>query len=328
MSTPRLAVIGCGRHASRKIYPHLGQVGGQLVGACDLDMQKARAIVLRFGGQPYADFQTMLKEQQPDGVIVCVGPEGHARLAIELLKAGMPVYTEKPPAPDAAEALKVARVAKDTGLLCMTGFKNRYAAVYHDARQWLWQFPPDDRLALSIDYASGPYPHTEDPHSRPFLLDFAIHVIDLVGYLFGDVAEVFCSSIDDRAYAVNLSFTCGAVGTMCLTDGRSFAVPTEHVELTVRGGHAMTVDNSSRYHIMADGKPTVWREPPVFTSLGDSGEETGHATELRAFVDHLRGETSPPPSTIDQSYRSMVLYEAIAKAATTRSIVKPRYQEI
>jgi predicted dehydrogenase len=325
---PRLAVIGCGRHASRKIYPYLGQVGGQLVGVCDLDAEKARSMALRFGGQAYGDLRSMLQAQRPDGVIICVGPQGHAELAVELLNAHVPVYTEKPPAPDAAGALEVARAARDTGLLCMTGFKKRYATVYQQAHDWLGQFPADDRLALSVDYASGPYPHTEGDDNRPFLLDFAIHVIDLVGYLFGDVDEVGCLSVGDRAYAVNLRFQCGAVGSMSLNDGRSFAIPTEHVELTVTGGHAMTINNSSRYRIMTQGQPAAWREPPIFTSLGDSGDETGHAAELRAFVDYLRDPTHRPPSTIDQSYRSMVLYEAIADAATTRRNVQPRYQEI
>jgi len=53
---------------------------------------------------------------------------------------GIPVYTEKPPAATAADALSVARVAAETGTLCTTAFKKRYAVAYARAKEWLADF--------------------------------------------------------------------------------------------------------------------------------------------------------------------------------------------
>lgn len=323
MSDPRICIVGAGNLASRRIYPYIGAAGAQLVGVCDLDREKATRNAGRFGGRVYADMAAMLEAEKPDGVIVCVGPKGHAKLAIEVLRKGYPVYTEKPPAMNAAEALEVAKVAKETGLLCMTAFKKRYSLAYGRARQWLDTYKPEDVYSISVDYCSGQYGNTTPEGS--FLLDFAVHCIDLISFLGGDVAEVFAFAKGGDAYAVSLKFASGAVGSMNLNCGRSFTVPTEEVELTVRGGNFMTVHNSSVWRISQDQKPVEWREPPTFTSGGDSGNDTGHLAEIVEFLAAI-GEKRSTRSAIYESYKSMVLYEAIAKSASSGAVVQVRYE--
>lgn len=327
MSDPRLCVVGAGALSSRRIYPYLGLAGAQLAGVCDLDREKAERNARRFGGRAYAELGAMLDAEKPDGVIVCVGPAAHAELAVEVMRRGFPVYTEKPPALNAADALNVARVAKETGLLCMTAFKKRYSTAFVRARQWVEQFDPDDLLSISVDYASAPYAHTDDPRKQ-FLLDFTIHHIDLIGYLFGDVAEAFCFAKGPDAYAVSLRFRNGAVGTMNLNDGRSFTIPTEEVELTAKGGNFMTVHNSSTWRIVENGKPTEWRELPTFTSSGDSGNDTGHLAELAEFVSALREKRTTARSQAYEGYKSMTLYEAIARSAKTGEVVRVEYEPL
>ena len=323
MSDPRICIIGAGRLSSRRIYPYIGAAGAQLVGVCDLDGEKAATNARRFGGTPYTDMDAMLAAEKPDGVIICVGPEGHARLAPLVLKRGIPVYTEKPPAPSAADALAVARAAKEAGVLCMTAFKKRYAACYQRAKEWLASFPEDQHASLSIDYASGGY----GEKGEGFLLDFAIHAIDLVGYLMGDVKRVACFARQMDAYAVALEFASGAVGTMNLTRCRSFMVPTEEVELTVKGGNFMTIHNSSSWRLTAGEKPGEWREPPTFISAGDSGNDTGHLAEITEFVTAIQ-EGRSTRSQVYESYKSMVLFEAIRDAAAAGKMVDVSYKEM
>jgi predicted dehydrogenase len=320
---PRLCIVGAGRLASRRIYPYVGAAGAQLVGVCDLDREKAERNAGRFGGTAYEDLDRMLAAEKPDGVIICIGPREHAELAPRVMRRGIPVYTEKPPALDAAAALAVARVSRETGVLCMTAFKKRYARAYGRARQWIDTFAPEDLLSLSIDYASGPYRNEGDPNG--FLFDFAIHIIDLVGYLFGDARAVFAFACGPNAYAVSIRFANGAVGSLSLTDGRSFNVPTEEVEITVRGGNFMTIHNSSCWRITEGEKPCEWREPPTFVSAGDSGYETGHLAEIEEFVAAIQ-EQRTTRSHIAESYKSMVLHDAIRESARTETVVPVQYE--
>ena len=100
MSDPRIAIIGAGNLSTRRIYPNVGAAGAERNAG-------------RFGGRPFEDLDVMLDTVKPDGVIVCVGPEAHAKIATRVLWLGYPVYTEKPPASTAADALAVARVAAE-----------------------------------------------------------------------------------------------------------------------------------------------------------------------------------------------------------------------
>ncbi len=323
MDEPRICVIGAGNLSTRRIYPYLGAAGARLAGVCDLDREKAVRNARLFGGRAYADAAAMVDDQEPDAVLICVGPEQHAELAQEMLRRGIPVYTEKPPAPNAAEALEVARTSHMTGVLCTTAFKKRYTAAADAACKWLTRFPREDWLSISADYASGAYPNTSPRTS--FLLDFGLHMIDLAAYLFGEVAEVFAFASGMHAYAVSLRFAHGGVGVMNLNDGRSFTVPTEELELTVSGGNFMTIHNSAVWRMTSGGEPSGWREPPTFTSAGDSGFDTGHLAEIIDFLGAVR-ECRTTRSNIYESYKSMVLYEAILASVETCGPVNVRYE--
>ncbi len=325
MSTdPRICIVGAGNLSTNRIYPYIGAAGGQLVGVCDLDQEKAQRNARRFGGQVYADVEAMLAREKPDGLIVCITPTEHVRIAKLAMRRGIPVYTEKPPAPTASEAREVARVSDETGVLCMTAFKKRYSIAYDTARKWLDKFPAEDHYSISVDYASAAYANDPANERSIFLLDFCIHHIDLVGYLMGDVAEVFAYTKQEHSYAVSLRFVSGAVGTMNLTDGRSFQLPTEEVELTVRGGNFMTIHNSSSWRITENGKACEWREPPTFISAGDSGYETGHLAEIKEFLAAI-ADGHVPRSHIRESAKSVALYEAIARSARKGEQVKVEY---
>lgn len=325
MDIPRLCIVGAGNLSTKRIYPFIGAAGAQLAGVCDLDTAKATRNAALFGGRVYADMLTMLAAEKPDGIMVCIDMDRHAELAVKAMRAGVPVYTEKPPAPSAAAALEIARVSKETGVLCTTAFKKRYNEAYSRARQWLDRFPPDDRLSISVDYASAAYSNQNLRQS--FLFDFAIHAIDLVGFLFGDVTQVACLSKDADAYAVTARFACGAVGSFNFNCGRSFVVPTEEVEISIRGGNFMTVHNSSAWRICENGRPAEWREPPTFTSAGDSGNDTGHLAEIVDFLAAIRDKRSTS-SNIYDSYKSMVLYEAIRDSAAREQILPVRYETL
>src|SRR5687768_9051285 len=109
MNEPRLCIVGAGALSTRRIYPYIGAAGAVLSGVCDLDAEKAERNARLFGGRVYSDVEQMLAEQKPDGVIVCTGPGSHARLATQVLRLGYPVYTEKPPAMTARDAMVVVR---------------------------------------------------------------------------------------------------------------------------------------------------------------------------------------------------------------------------
>jgi len=325
MGLPRIGIIGAGDLATRRIYPYIGAAGGMLIAVCDQIEEKAKANAERFGARTvYSDFKKMISNEKLDGVIVCIGPEMHAMIPREIMRMGLPVYTEKPPGVTAADVKEVMRVSNDTGLLCMTAFKKRYARCYQRAKQFILSPAFGNKQLLSVDYASGPY--ANDCPRWFFLLDFGLHIIDLVRFLFGEVSEVYAISLKEHSFSISLRFVDGALGNLSLTDGRSWSIPTEEVEITGGDGSFMTIHNSSSYKIYERGQPTEFYESCLSTSVGDSGIESGHLVELGSFFRALGG-LERPVSTIDESYKTMVLYEAILKSSRSGKMAKVEHNE-
>ncbi|WP_165452618.1 Gfo/Idh/MocA family protein [Paenibacillus thalictri] len=325
MDGVKLCIVGAGNLASKRIYPYIAAAGGKLVGVCDLDEEKAKLKAFLYGGSAYTDALEMVSREKPDCIIICIGPEQHYALSKEMMRLGIPVYTEKPPAPAAAGALELARLSNETGVLCTTAFKKRYNTVYSRAKQWLSGFDSSRYVSLSVDYCSDFYKNTT-PRNE-FLLDFAIHLIDVTAYLYGDAKEVFCFSKGMDAYAASIKFANGAVGSLNFNDARSFTVPTEEVEISVEGSNFMTIRNSSFWRITENGKPAEWREPSTFVSNGDSGNDTGHFAEIADFFAAVR-EGRTTRSNIYESYKSMVLYEAIKRSAETGQLISVQYEKV
>jgi myo-inositol 2-dehydrogenase/D-chiro-inositol 1-dehydrogenase len=284
----------------------------ELAAVCDLDRQKAERNARKFGGQTvYTDPEKMLSEADLDAVIVCVGPEWHSRLAIQVMEAGLPVYTEKPPAISSADARNMLESSRRLDKFCMTGFKKRFAPAYRKARSAITQDDFGPLSLLSIDYACGPS-YANDPTNprSQFLLDFCVHILDLSRYLCDDVAEVYALTKDETTYAVNLLFRNGALGVLALSAHRDWNVSTEKVEITGSAGQFMSVENSVQLIRYSGSTVVDWHNPTFSTARGDSLLETGFQPELMEFVTCVR-DGRVPESSIDSSYRTMCLYEAI-----------------
>lgn len=314
MSDLRLGIIGAGSLSSKRIYPCLHYLPVRLAAVCDLNSELAARNAAKFGGEAvFTDHRRMLAEAELDGVIVCVGPDAHAALAVEIMEAGLPVYTEKPPAVTAADAWHVLETSQRTGQICMTGFKKRFAPAYQKAKQAIESEEFGAPCLLSIDYCSGFYPNDPDNPRRQFLLDFCIHIIDLARFLYGEVQEVFARTQNQNAYAVNLLFENEAVGALALSCHRDWQVSTELVELTGGPGQFVSLSNSVRMIRYGENKILDWHEPSFSTAGGDSLIETGFERELEEFVAAIQ-EKRTPESSIASSYRTMVLYEAIQQS--------------
>ena len=289
---------------------------------CDLDRELAERNARRFGASAvFTDHRRMLAEARLDAVIVCVGPALHAPLAIDVLEAGLPVYTEKPPAASAVEALAVVEASLRSKKIAMTGFKKRFAPVYRAARAAIDGTEFGSPSLLSIDYASGAYRNDPADPGSQFLLDFGIHVIDLTRYLLGDVAEVSARCRDHDTYAATLVHATGALTVLALSGRRSWGVSTEKVELTGAPGQFLTIENSTELTRYSGDRIAEHHRPVFATMAGDSLVETGFQPELAAFVEAVQTGVEPE-SSIASSYETMRLYEAIAEAADSGRTIR------
>jgi myo-inositol 2-dehydrogenase/D-chiro-inositol 1-dehydrogenase len=327
MEKVKLGIVGAGGLSTKKIYPSLAYIPeARLEAVCDLDEQKARRNAEQFGAKlVFTRLEEMLDKADLDAVMICIGPEQHAQLAPIVLRAGLPVYTEKPPSVNAADALAVARVAQETGQLCMTAFKKRYTPLYvrMKAQMATPRFGKPSMIAVQRSF--GRYNNTT-PRSA-FLLDFCIHLIDLIPWLMGDVKAVEALSPEPNAWAIQMVFASGAVGSIAFCAHTAGAYPDEQVTiygeddamLFVRDGYALTFVHDGGYHTLHQLN---------LTTAGQEGlVESGFLPEIRAFVKAVQtGERTAVQSDIAASYRSMLAHDSIVESARTRRWVELAYE--
>lgn len=314
MNPIKLCLIGAGGHATQHIYPCLSQLkNAQILANADLDLEKARTSATRFGlANSYADYRQMLDHEKPDGVIICVAPEFHGRVAVELMRAGFAVYTEKPPAIDVAQARAIRAAQRETGQIYLAGFKKRYAPAYQKTKAIIESERFGAPAALSIVRTSGPFNSRADPRHH-YLLESSIHVIDLSAYLFGPVQRVGAFQSAPQNYAITLQFVNGAVGTLTLTDRMSYARGWEEVAVFGSNGVCIEVDNSVEMLAFEKDVPFAAHKPEFVAGSSHSSIEMGFASELQAFVDAIAAQESPEYG-VETSVHVLEIIAAIEKS--------------
>ncbi len=80
-----------------------------------------------------SDYRELLKDPDVEAVVIAVPLFIHAQVAIDAMKAGKHVLTEKLMAHNVAQCKVMARVAEETGLYLATGHQRHYSVLYDNA---------------------------------------------------------------------------------------------------------------------------------------------------------------------------------------------------
>jgi predicted dehydrogenase len=312
----RVGFVGAGSFAEWTLYPALALAPIALQAVCDLDEERARAVAGTFGtGRWYTDHRELWEREELEAVIVCMGPRARHELVLEALEAGYHVFCPKPPAASLAGAVELAAAAERAGRVLMVDFQRRFSFAVREAWRLIAE-PEFGRLTqLHCSFCSGRYDERRsagyDDHVEAFLLDFAIHHLDLARHLGGEVDELAVYSRrgdGGLAVALALSFRDGAVGTLQASSERIWWRNYDRVELTGEGSYVVVEDL---------WKVRSYRESGnTFTeNYSDErvGELTGDGPALAEFVAAVR-EGREPICSIRDGVETMRLYQAVYEA--------------
>ncbi len=306
----KLCMIGAGGHSSRNIYPCFPVLKNAVVLAnADLNLERARDVAVKHGIQrSYADYHEMLEKERPDGVIVCVGPDFHAKVAIELMGAGFNVCTEKPPAASLKQCREVVNAQKRMGKLCMTAFKKRFAPAGVKMKQVVESADFGKPSTISVF-------RTRDKKGKgledclAYILDSGIHMFDIVTWLFGPAVSVQAIRNEPTSVAVLVNFSNGSVGTMLFPTTLSNQRIWEEITVTGSGGVLARMENSTEMIAFKKEQPIAAYKPEWCFASCDSSVEMGFIPELQAFVEAVRSGNKPE-SSVESVLPGMALLEA------------------
>lgn len=333
----RIAFIGAGNHATESLYPNIAHIPEfDLVAVCDLVADKARYAARKYGALAwYTDVETMLDQAKPDGVCVCGPAEMHHQVSLQVLRRGIPVFTEKPPALTLAQAQEMADTARQHGTWGMVAFMKRFAPANVVAREYMDQ-PAFGRLSsITLMHGSGPYDDL-----RRMLLFNGIHLLDLGRYLAGDVDSLFAYGLQTpqrtQAVSVSFRFTSGAVGQLNMNSGHTWSDCFELVYLSGEGA-GIVIDASRATEVMSgagrfaqgEGQQLFGWSNRYYVSGNMAGWAAGgHYTrgywgELNHFARAVLKQ-APPGPTLDDGVEAVRLIEKIVESVETGRPVQVR----
>lgn len=199
METVRWGIIGVGDVTEAKSGPGFQQAErSELVAVMRRNGERAADYARRHGvPRWYDDADALIADPDVDAVYVATPPDSHADYAVRVLRAGKPVYVEKPMARTAAECEQMLSAARRAGLPLFVAYYRRAMPRFATVQKLLEEGAIGQVRAFRIEnFAPVPADGAEIGwRVRPqtsgggLFVDLGSHTLDLVDHLLGPVTR-------------------------------------------------------------------------------------------------------------------------------------------
>ncbi len=195
-------IIGCGKVTEQKSGPAFSKVAGsRLVAVMRRDKALAEDYARRHNvPRFYSDPDQLINDKEVNAVYIATPPGSHADYAIRALKAGKPVYIEKPMAANYRECVMINEMAELTGIPVYVAYYRRTLPGFQLIKKLIDAGEiGKPRFAnfqiynyASEDEKSGNLPWRVIPEisGAGHFFDLGSHQLDFLDYLFGPVLKV------------------------------------------------------------------------------------------------------------------------------------------
>jgi predicted dehydrogenase len=231
MNPVRTALIGCGKVSQLHGAALRDLPESQLVAVCDPSLERAEAFAGRYGGKPFTDTATLLRQTSPEAMVICTPHPLHAEPAILAAQAGAHVLVEKPLAATLADCDRMLAAASKAGTKLAVVSQRRL-------------YEPVRRMKAAIDagkigrpvlgvftmfswrdpayYLSDPWRGKWATEGGGVLVNQSPHQLDLLQWFMGEISEISgywanlnhpTIEVDDSAVAI-LRFKSGGLGAI------------------------------------------------------------------------------------------------------------------
>ena len=285
-----------------------------------------------YGAVAYSDFDTFLAHRPMELVIIGSLSGLHAAQGIAAAQHGLHLLTEKPIDVSTVRADTLIQTAEQASVKLGVIFQDRLKPHIRRPKQWIDEGELGKILLVEAQvkwYRPGEYYQhsrwrgTQALDGGGVLINQAVHTLDLLAWLLGDVARVQASTgtvlhkieVEDTAIAI-LEFSSGALGVLQATTA---AYPGYPRRIETRGSLGTVVLKHDRI-VVADlpaGAPTL--EPAATddnqsASSAHVGDIRGHQAVFEDFLAAIR-QNRAPACDGRAGRRSLAVIESIYRAA-------------
>jgi predicted dehydrogenase len=281
----------------------------ELTAVCDIDPATSETSGKKFNVPSFKDHKALIKSKLCDIVVVATPHPAHPEVAIDCMKAGLHVISEKPLSERISTAEKMIRTAKQCKVVLAVMFQRRFEPVMAKAMEIArsgelgeiyrtLMVSPEFRNQFYYD--SGTWRATWNGEGGGVMMNQSPHILDLFVQIGGKPSEVFGDistrmhriEVEDQALAL-LKYPNGAIGYLyCSTNE---AGPGQSIEVFGEKGKLIYRDGKLSLHRFAPGikehivnADSMWSGPKCEeVPLEIPQEEIGHIRVIRNVVRHI-----------------------------------------
>jgi len=327
-----IGLIGGGNITDTHARAVRGIAGVEIAAIYGTNASKVNNLCREHGGKPYQDFAAFLAHRPMD--LVAIGsPSGlHATQGIAAAQRGLHVLTEKPIDISTRRADDLIAATDRAGVKLGVMFQDRVKPGIRELREWIsagvvgkplladarvkWYRPPDY-------YSGSRWRGTIAMDGGGALINQAVHTVDLLLWLLGDVVRVqSCTATalhaieaEDTAIAV-LEFASGALGVIQATTAAYPGYP-RRVEITgTEGTVILEQDRILAANLRHPQAVNSAISPDQNQSASSAlvSDARGHQALFEDFLQAIERNTAPICDG-REGRRSIALVEAIYRAA-------------
>ncbi len=241
MKTIKWGIIGCGDVTEIKSGPAFNKVeGSELVAVMRRDAEKVRDYAERHHvARYYTDAQELIDDPEVNAIYVATPPAYHEDYTIRALRAGKPVYVEKPVSLTAASASRMDVVSRETGVSLSAAHYRRALPLFKTVKELLDSKAIGEPRLVNLELLQTPntamVTRTEDNwRTNPAISggglfhDLAPHQLDLMLLFFGPVKQSSGLSVNQSRSYDAADLVCGQIafeGGVIFNGIWSFNVP-------------------------------------------------------------------------------------------------------
>lgn len=325
----------------------ISEINEASVVACfDTIAERAQSFADEYGCRAYTNLDEMLADGDVDVVNVCTPSGAHRDLAVAAANAGKHVVVEKPLEITLARCDDILNACKANNVRLCAIFPSRFSPVNMELKNAI-DHGRFGKLTLGDTYVkwwrtqeyydSGGWRGTWEMDGGGAYMNQAIHQVDLLYWLMGDVVEVNGMTdtlaherieVEDVGVAT-LRFANGAIGVIEATTS-TWPGLLKKTEIHGTSGTAIVEqDDVLRWEFEnEDARDTEIRErfQPGSANTGGAADpkaisHVGHRDQLQDFVESIQQGRDPRVDGVD-GRKSVEIILAIYQAAWTKQTVK------
>jgi len=334
--TIKIGLVGGGNITETHARAVMASSGLELAAIQGTNTERVAELARRYGGKAYQEFESFLTHQPMD-LVILGSPSGlHATQGIAAARRGLHILTEKPIDVSLERADQLIAAVEGAGVKLGVIFQDRVKPAIRQLKHWLqdgvlgkplfvdarvkWYRPPEY-------YSNSKWRGTFALDGGGALINQAIHTLDLMLWLFGDVSRVqahkatmlHAIEAEDTALAL-IEFSNGTIATF---EATTAAYPGYPRRLEITGTEGTVVLEHDR--IVSVDLRSVSEQLKV-DAAGDSNQSAssaavtdfrGHQSLIEDFVQGIK-QNRQPLCDGKEGRRSLALVQLIYSAAKDR----------